>query len=416
MKSVLSELDKIKVLDKDDIVNIKSYIQKKYPENVAKENSIILSHAINKIIYKELEGLPEHLKSSVKNNIIKNTLGKDKMSITFCDIFEAYTTEEDIVKNYAEELIDWINLNAKIEISTEDVHKYLGSIGFKDIDLSTSTNEELHFKDESNIDDGIEEFKDESNMDGSIEEIKDESDIDDSIEEFKAESNADDSIEKLENPQNREWKKTLSNNLSHSKNLKKVACIAITAIFIIPLYNVIRGSYFNRSVEQEKIENYVVKSDKKEEISTEYPNLHLPKYMRYEEINKEKLIDFLNKRNSLLAEEPYFSTIFYVAKEFNLNPIVLFSITGQEQSFVPKSHKDAYKIANNPFNVYYSWIEYNTDINDATRIASRTVINLSENRPEDKDPFLWIGRKYAEDKNWGKGVRLIFEELMKYVE
>ncbi|MEW9096069.1 MAG: hypothetical protein AB2417_13395 [Clostridiaceae bacterium] len=416
MKSVLSELDKIKVLDKDDIVNIKSYIQRKYPENVATENAIILSHAINKIIYKELEGLPEHLKLSVKNNIIKNTLGKDKMSITFCDIFQAYTTEESIVNNYTEELISWIDLNAKVEVSTEDVHKYLRSIGFKDIDSSTSTNEELHFEDDSSVDDGIEEFKYESSVDDGIEEFKDESNIDDSIKEFKDESNTNDSTEELDNPQNWELKKTLSNSLSHSKNLKKVACIAIMAIFIIPLYNVSRGSYFNRNAEQENIENYVVKSDKKKEVSTDYPNLHIPEYMRYEEINKEKLIDFLDKRDSLLAEEPYFSTILSVAKEFNLNPIVLFSITGQEQSFVPKSDKDAHKIANNPFNVYYSWIEYNTDINDAARIASRTVINLSENRPEDKDPFLWIGRKYAEDKNWGKGVRLIFEELMKYVE
>lgn len=384
MNNVLSELDKIKVLDKSDIVNIKSYIYKKYPENAEKENAIILSDTVNKIIYNKLEGLPEHLKLSVKKNVVKNTLCKDKISITLRDIFETCIAEENIIRDFTDELTNWVDLNAEIEITTKDVNEYLELIGFKDISPDVLVKEELYFESEEDINDSI------GDIIGSTEELG-------SSKDMKS-------------------RRILSNCLSNSKNLKRIGCIALIAIFIIPLYNASRGVYFNKSNEQEKIENYVVESDKKENISTNYPNVHLPKYMRYKEIDKEKLKDFLNKRESLLAKEPYFSTIFSVAEEFNLNPIVLFSITGQEQNFVPKNDKDAHKIANNPFNVFYSWIEYNTDIDDATRIASRTVINLSENRPDDKDPFLWIGRKYAEDKNWGKGVRLIFEELTKYVE
>ncbi|WP_315121725.1 hypothetical protein [uncultured Clostridium sp.] len=384
MNNVLSELDKIKVLDKSDIVNIKSYICKKYPKNAEKENAIILSDTVNKIIYNKLEGLPEHLKLSVKNNVVKNTLCKDKIAITLRDIFETCIAEETIIGDFTDELINWFDLNAKIEITTKDINKYLESIGFKDISEDVPVEEELYFESEEDINDSI------GDINGSIEELSSSKDM--------------------------KPRKILSNYLSNLKKLKRIGCIALMAIFIIPLYNASRGVHFNKTNEQEKIENYVVESDKKENISTNYPNLHLPKYMRYEDVDKEKLKDFLNKRESLLAKEPYFSTIFSVAEEFNLNPIVLFSITGQEQNFVPKNDKDAYKIANNPFNVFYSWIEYNTDIDDATRIASRTVINLSENRPEDKDPFLWIGRKYAEDKNWGKGVRLIFEELTEYVE
>ncbi|GAA0725260.1 glucosaminidase domain-containing protein [Clostridium malenominatum] len=357
MKSVLSELDKIKILNKSDMANIKNYIHKKYPENHEAENEVILLDAIDKVIYNKLEGLPEDLKGSVKDNVIKNTFGKDKISITLCDIFEACIREEKIIKDFTKELRDLVYSNGEVQITNEDISTHLETLGFKEIDSDVTVEEELNIESEVSIEAPV----------------------------------------------------------AYKKNFKKTLCIALMAIFIIPLYYVGRGVYINKQ-NQNKEENYVIESDKKENTSTKHPNLHLPEYMRYKEIDEEKLKEFLKKRESLLAEEPYFSTIVSVAEEFNLNPIVLFSITGQEQSFVPKSHKDANKIANNPFNVFHSWMEYNTDINDAARIASRTVINLSQNRPEDKEPFLWIGRKYAEDKNWGKGARAVFEELMGYTE
>lgn len=150
--------------------------------------------------------------------------------------------------------------------------------------------------------------------------------------------------------------------------------------------------------------------------SSKFPNLHLPVYMRYRSINKTKLKNFLDKRNSLLASEPYFSTIINTSKEFNLNPVLLFAITGQEQNFVPKTDPTASKIANNPFNVYHSWQEYNTNIKDSSQIASRTVINLAKGMPKNSNPFLWIGRQYAEDKNWGNGIESIFNELSSYIK
>lgn len=142
----------------------------------------------------------------------------------------------------------------------------------------------------------------------------------------------------------------------------------------------------------------------------------LPHDFHHREIDEEKLKAYLHSRNSFLAQEPYFSAIMTTAEEFELNPLVLFAITGHEQGFVPKDHPDAKEIANNPFNVFNSWQKYNTDINDSTAIAARTVINLAKDYPEDMDPFQWVNRKYAEDKNWWKGVRSIFNRLEKEVE
>ncbi|MBO3440825.1 glucosaminidase domain-containing protein, partial [Clostridium botulinum] len=145
-------------------------------------------------------------------------------------------------------------------------------------------------------------------------------------------------------------------------------------------------------------------------------NKHLPQYVKYKTLNNEKLKKYLYTKNSLLADEPYFSSIISSAEEFDINPLILFAITGQEQGFVPKSNKSAKKIGNNPFNVFHSWEEYNSDIKDSSRIAGRTVFNLLKTMPKGQDPFKWVNNTYAEDINWWKGVKSLFNELEKAVK
>jgi len=137
----------------------------------------------------------------------------------------------------------------------------------------------------------------------------------------------------------------------------------------------------------------------------------MPAMFRYQPIQTEAVKDYLRSRNSLLAEEPYFSAIVSQAEAFDLNPLLLFAIAGQEQGFVPKSHKQAAKIANNPFNVYHSWEEFNTDISHSAEIAARTIVRRIVSRPEGYDPFVWLNMTYAEDPGWARGVRQIFEKL-----
>jgi len=141
------------------------------------------------------------------------------------------------------------------------------------------------------------------------------------------------------------------------------------------------------------------------------PDVGMPKALRYAEIDKQALIAYLNGRDSLLAEAPYFEAIMDTAREYDLHPHLLFAITGQEQGFVPKSAKQAAKIANNPFNVGHSWMEFNTDIANSAGIAARLLVKLGESRPEGYDPFEWFNRTYAEDPLWSVGVRKIFDKL-----
>lgn len=140
-------------------------------------------------------------------------------------------------------------------------------------------------------------------------------------------------------------------------------------------------------------------------------NPEIPLDFRYRFINKAKLSEYLQTRNSLLAEEPYMSIIINTAKSHDLNPNILFALAGQEQGFVPKDNRYASKIINNPYNVFTSWKKYNTDLEDATNIACRTIKNLVKERPLGENPFKWINRKYAQDKNWWKGINSLFVKL-----
>ena len=138
---------------------------------------------------------------------------------------------------------------------------------------------------------------------------------------------------------------------------------------------------------------------------------YLQAHLQYRAFDEAALKYWLKERHSVLANDPYFSTIIDTAQSFNINPLLLFAITGQEQNFVPSTHSSALKMANNPFNLYGSWQTYNTSIDDAALIVSRTIIRLGKDCPPDQDQIQWINRAYAADPNWHIGVTYFLNEL-----
>ncbi len=141
------------------------------------------------------------------------------------------------------------------------------------------------------------------------------------------------------------------------------------------------------------------------------PDIGMPVRLKYTDFDVVALKKYLKSRDALLADEPYFGAIVDSAREFDIHPLLLFAITGQEQGFVPKSSKDAIKIANNPFNVFHSWKDYNTDIHNSADIAARLIVKLGKSRPEGHEPFAWFNKTYAEDPQWSDGVSKIFDKL-----
>ncbi|MCK8058342.1 MULTISPECIES: hypothetical protein [unclassified Fusibacter] len=131
----------------------------------------------------------------------------------------------------------------------------------------------------------------------------------------------------------------------------------------------------------------------------------------YQAINSHKLAAWLSKRGSLLADLDHLTPILVAAEDQDINPLVMIAVVGQEQSFVPATSSRAHEIINNPFNVFGSWVKYNTSITDSAEIAARTIHRYSLDCPPDMDILEWINRGYAEDTNWWKGVRSILTDL-----
>ncbi|URN93910.1 MAG: hypothetical protein NAG76_19095 [Candidatus Pristimantibacillus lignocellulolyticus] len=188
-----------------------------------------------------------------------------------------------------------------------------------------------------------------------------------------------------------------------------LACIVLIAA--VSMY-----TYFSPAIIKDKqTANKVTNQSATIETTEVLAYNELPSSFQYTTFDESLLIQYLNGRNSMLVDEPYYTAIMDTAKQFNIHPVLLFAITGQEQGFVSRDNERAEEIANNPFNVFHSWEDYNTTIEDSTAIAARTLVNLSKDRPKDIDPIVWINRKYAEDPNWSTGVNSLFTTMINYI-
>lgn len=211
-----------------------------------------------------------------------------------------------------------------------------------------------------------------------------------------------------------EWDKLLSRIQSWFKRSKRAlmyACGCLVIMLAAYGFSVLNASSLEHALPAIEESDAVTMVN----AETSLPSNELPRMYQYAEVDRDKLKAYLDTRQSKLVEEPYFDALLRTAKEFNISPILLFAITGQEQGFVHREHEQAERIANNPFNVFHSWQDYNTTIEDSAAIAARTIVNLSKDRPEGVDAIVWINRKYAEDPNWSTGVLSLFETITAYI-
>lgn len=376
MESFMDELQSKKVISKNDVLILKQYINKKYSSYTQVQKLNVLTSSIHQVLDKNIAGIEETYTSRLKQEVLKNTLLKDGSTIFLIDIFNTCISEKNAENSFYENIVNWVNSKVENKISLSELEKF-------DIQLKTTPEKEITTQPEKIP-----------------------------PEVIKSEDAESKSIE-CEFEHNQLVNQKLKTIIT-SKIVK--VCICALFIFCIILKNTGNIKSILNPSKSKSTKISVKKTVKKSEnfvASNKIVNSNVPSYFNYKDINKDSLKRYLHSKNSLLGEEPYFSTLITVAKNFNLNPFVLFAITGQEQSFVPASDKDAKKIVNNPFNVYHSWQEYNTNLKDAAEIASRTVINLCKDRPNNEEPFHWINRKYAEDPKWSEGVLKFYNELEK---
>jgi putative ABC transport system permease protein len=349
------QLVNIEVINQDRINEIREQLNIQYQTLSSKEKASILAKSIHRMIDQSLPNFSKETKKRIRMELMSKKLSANSLSISANDIIESsvvMATREELEK----ELPQWV-------YNKVDYDSKLAELNIVDLlnSYQRTNSENMAFANQSII---------------SINEIEP-------------------ALKK--------------NILQRYRGL----LFGVTAIILLSFLIIVFVGY-----EKHKLPDQAKGQTAENRVSAaneRMPN-DLPSYLQYEQIDDKKLREWLNGRNSILAEEHYFSAIIEAASDFNIHPLLLFAITGQEQGFVSRDHLNAEKIANNPFNVYHSWEDFNTNISESSRIAARTIVNVSEDRPETADPIQWINRKYAEDANWWVGVSSIYKQLDAVVQ
>lgn len=359
MSPILEQLTKQEVINKNQIIDVKRSIANLHPTYTSSEKTELLKKEVFVLIERSLPHYCMDTKRMIRAELLKLHSFAGSLSITARDIVES-SLQVASSKEVIEELPIWII--DKVDEEIDVIQEYVETI------LEIRENFE---------------------------------------KEWKA----------LENDRTSKGKNYFvlqSEDILYRRFSVKNLYAFAAMIYLLFLPIILRGIEFPFQQKDENPE-FVLIREIVIQTNDRLPNA-LPFHLQYESINKVELKAWLDNRNSMLSTDPYFSSMIKVADEFNIHPFLLFAITGQEQGFVPKSHKKAKEMANNPFNVFHSWEEFSTNITDSSQIAARTIINLSKDRPEGVHPIKWINRKYAEDSNWWVGVNSIFEQLEREVK
>lgn len=350
MDAILNDLKQHIIISPEDIQSLRKLLIEQHPELNHNERAKLFAKTLHRILNEALHPFEEPFIKSLKQELLNQMLLKDKLSINAFDIFHVYTQMDALDKTHLSALTTWINHYQSNDLSIDEV-------------TSLAHTFILH----------------------------------------------PDSTQPLTTLTNSKEELVTSTSLIHQN--KKLLIISGMLVIIV-------SCYFSKNIPVLSLPQAntfsgiaLAATSFPDYLEEKLPDNGLPSSLQYKTIDHEALKLWLEARHSLLASEPYFTTILNTAKSFNINPLLFFAVTGQEQGFVPKSHENAEKIANNPFNLYGSWRAFNTSIEESAPIAARTFINLGKDCPSHEDPIKWINRSYAEDPNWHLGVSYFLNEL-----
>ncbi len=367
---VLKDLESKTFLSTEQVSHIKASICKNYPHSTSQECALYFAQAVHHLLDQNLANFEKSQRQQIKKHVLQETISRESFFITSYDIFRACSTFPEESALFWDTLTDWLNREQATAFTASQV-KWIASQALTpkappiaSSYLKASPTHPLTLK---------ELFFSYCFTTWAI------------LKKYK------------------EW------------SLACVLLLFLSLTIAYPFYKDYQEQRLYtqtlRALANSPLPPIVVEPVEVKKLpQVESP---LQPHLQYKWIDEEALIAWLAERQSLLAEEPYFGSILEVAEEFNINPLLLFAITGQEQGFVPSTHSKASIIANNPFNVYGSWQDFNTNITDTSRIAARTILNLSKDCPPNEDPIKWLNRRYAEDPNWHIGVSQILAQLEK---
>lgn len=362
MELILDNLKQHTIISSQYVQTLQQSLKEAHPELTTIQRAQLFAQALHQVLDDALTPFDGNLQKHLKHTLLKQTLHKDGFSINAFDVFNAYTQLEKLEPNSVTHLAAWINHYQKHPLSLEDVNA-----------LATSFKQETESQDLSAAP------------------------IDTDFITHPL-----DAIEESPN-----FFLDILTFIDRRRYLL-LSFLLFMTIGLTLLYTTTR-MHESRKASISRLADTAIHLPISLNLGASAN--YMQHSLQYQDFDKKALQTWLEQRNSLLATEPYFSTIIETAESFNISPLLLFSITGQEQNFVPKTHERATEIANNPFNLFGSWESYNTSIKESARIASRTLINLGKDCPKDEDQIKWINKAYAADPNWHLGVTYFFNEL-----
>ncbi|CAM4204899.1 Rho GTPase-activating protein [Paenibacillus tarimensis] len=377
--------EKASILSMEEIGNIRQYVRYKHKDLTPGQQAEIIADAIKRVIFRKLPELPLPGKQELADMLIRSVVAAEQRSVNLSDVMAAVLempVEEEELKV---PLHNWLTKQAGINLPQDSAGLSLDKL--RDF-LHRSNDPEslwLHLR---------QTFEEEVAVSAEA------AGVDESLSQLQVEPNRQAS-----------WK-------GKSAAASSLVLFLILGISSGILYYSWKSSRTDLPKEMgTAVENVkTLGSTGYPAITSYYKGNELPAGLRYTLVNEDRLKLYLKKRSSMLAESPYFEAIIDTAQTFDIHPLLLFAITGQEQGFVPRTNKRALQIANNPFNVFHSWQDFNTDIYDSSAIAARTIVRLSRDKPDDMEPIRWLNRQYAEDPNWHKGVASIFASMQAFVQ
>jgi putative ABC transport system permease protein len=354
------------VLSNKEIVRLKHYIEHKHQSLDPKLRVAILSDAVHRIIESRLPSFSDELKQQVRHELLLKN--RDSLVIQVDDVLQHCMSLDLSQEELISSLAEWICSKSTLPVQEEAV---------RDILLRWSQD---------------------SSSTVSLQALEREWDLQDQIalEEIAVTS------EPMIHYGNTSWP-------NRRITIAVVSFFAVILAILLIKYPVEQES----SVPVPLIEPIQKPQSTLKEIQSVGG---IPSGFKYVAIDTKRLKQYLLERDSMLAEESYLSAIVEASKKYDIHPLLLFAITGQEQGFVPKDHKKAEEIANNPFNVFGSWESYNTTIDVSANIAAKTVVNVMGRRPGSIHPIKWLNLTYAEDPNWWEGVTWFFDDMKQKIE
>jgi putative ABC transport system permease protein len=366
MQTLWQSLEEKPVLTDANIRSMRQYIANKFPAYSSASCADILANSVHRHINDYLPAVDDLLKEQIRAHLLQTAYKQRSFRIGLLDISKACVALSSGKREILEPLEQWLKLHGD-HITAEQTANFIQQIQ-DELGLK-STNQNMH-------------------------------------------------AELAVKPQVK-WFERIK---LHQTLTSNAAMIMITLLLFVAFhthpwmpYQTGFTSYY--SIPESLVMDEVVSKAFIQRVYPEMMTIHSPvndltERYSYHDVPLEAIRQWLINKDSVLAKEPYLSTIIETAHLYNIHPFLLFAIAGQEQALVPNTNSKASVIANNPFNVYHSWKEYNTDIADSSRIAARTITSLAEGRPEGTHPLEWINRKYAEDPKWHVGVEAYFKQML----